>query len=413
MVGWKSDKLGQICDISIGGTPSRNNNLFWDEAKESGNLWVSISDLNTSVIYNTNEYITTLGVKNSNAKLVKRGNVLMSFKLSIGRVAFAGKDLYTNEAICTFDNLKIDKDYLYYGLQNWDLLKDVDNAIKGATLNKSKLDNIIAIFPSSLIEQRKIATILSTIDQNIAQTEQLITKYKNIKQGLMHDLLTYGIDENGIIRNPQTHTFVEKKGMMVPENWDVVEVGELADLKSGGTPYRENSTFWNGNIPWVKTGEVNYNLITETEEYITEKGLSSSSTFLFPRGTILIALYGQGKTRGRVAILDIDATTNQACLGFLNIRKVTTAFLYLSLSYEYGRLRDLSNEGAQKNLSGSLLKNFLLKIPLEISEQNKISEILQSQDNLIESEQTNLAKLQKLKQGLMQDLLTGKVRVKL
>lgn len=337
----------------------------------------------------------------------------------IGRKGTIDTPLYHSGKIWTVDTLFYTHSFdnilprlLFYIFQTIDW-KKYNEATGVPSLSKKTIEQIKIIFPESEVEQSKITTILNTIELSIAQTEQLIDKYKNIKQGLTHDLLTFGIDQNGTIRDPKNHNFVVKKGMMVSDEWDVVEVDELADLKSGGTPYRENSSFWNGNIPWVKTGEINYNLITDTEEYITEKGLSSSSTFLFPKGTILMALYGQGKTRGRVAILDIDATSNQACLGFLNIRKVTTSFLYLSLSYEYSRLRDLSNEGAQKNLSGSLLKKFLLKIPLEISEQNKISEILESQDKLIESEQTNLAKLQKLKQGLMQDLLTGKVRVKI
>lgn len=99
---------------------------------------------------------------------------------------------------------------------------------KGSTrYNLSKtllLKDLVLVFPSSHTEQHKIATILNTLDQSIAQTKSLISKYKNIKQGLMHDLLTYGIDENGTIRNPQTHTFVEKKGLVVPEEWEVEEL---------------------------------------------------------------------------------------------------------------------------------------------------------------------------------------------
>ncbi|HPF52308.1 MAG TPA: restriction endonuclease subunit S [Draconibacterium sp.] len=302
--------------------------------------------------------------------------------------------------------------YLFYVFQtiNW---KKYNEATGVPSLSKRTIEQIEISFPESEDEQREIVNILSTIDHNIEQTEQLITKYKNIKQGLMHDLLTFGVDENGNIRNPQTHAFVEKRGMLVPAEWEVFCIDELADLKSGGTPNRGESSFWNGGIPWVKTGEINYSIITDTEEYITEKGLNSSSAFLFPRGTILMALYGQGKTRGRVAILDIEAASNQACLGFLNIREVIASYLYLSLCYNYEKLRDLSNDGSQQNLSATLIKDFLLGIPLDEKEQDRITEILEQQDKLIDSEQTNLNKLQMLKQGLMQDLLTGKVRVNL
>lgn len=421
MEGWKESVLGKIGNTFTGLSGKTKEDFGF------GSKYIQYINIfnNSKVDIEQLEFVNVKS--NEKQSKVKYGDIFFTTSSeTIHEVGMSSvlldsieEDIYLNSFCFGFRLFDFDvllPEYAQYLLRAAHMRHSISMFGKGSTrynLSKTQLlKELILEHPTSLDEQRKIATILSTIDKSIAQTEQLIAKYKNIKQGLMHDLLTYGVDENGTIRNPQTHSFVEKKEMMVPEEWDVVEIGELADLKSGGTPNRENSTFWNGNIPWVKTSEVNYNIISDTEEYITEKGLSSSSTFLFPKGTILMALYGQGKTRGRVAILDIDATSNQACLGFLNIRKVTTSFLYLSLSYEYSRLRDLSNEGAQKNLSGSLLKKFLLKIPLEISEQNKISEILQSQDKLIESEQTNLTKLQSLKQGLMQDLLTGKVRVK-
>lgn len=274
----------------------------------------------------------------------------------------------------------------------------------------SEYSKIEVLFPE-FTEQQSIANILSKTDQAIAHTVELIAKYSHIKIGLMQDLLTKGIDENGNIRTEQTHEFKDSPLGRIPKEWECVLIDDLANLKSGGTPSRQNSSFWNGNIPWVKTGEVNYNLIKETEEYITEKGLKMSSTVLFPKGTILMALYGQGKTRGRVSILDIDATTKQACVGFLNLKKVTTNFLYVTLTNEYEKLRDLSNDGAQKNLSSSLLKKYFLKIPSDIKEQERIDELFARIDNSIIKEQNSLYKLQSLKTGLMQDLLSGNVRV--
>lgn len=137
--GWISTTLGDSCKIEIGGTPSRSTPSFWDTSRSTKNLWVSIRDLNQSVIYETNEYISDDGVKQSNVKIQKTGTILLSFKLTIGKVAYAGTDLYTNEAIAGLQPHEIHADFLYHGLQYWDLLLGVDQAIKGATLNKAKL----------------------------------------------------------------------------------------------------------------------------------------------------------------------------------------------------------------------------------------------------------------------------------
>lgn len=303
---------------------------------------------------------------------------------------------------------KLDYKFLYYSLvyQHKNQIFDyVDKAHPSVIRKRYFIPDI------DYLEQQKIAQILSKVDKAISQTEQLIAKYSKIKIGLMQDLLTKGIDENGNIRSEETHEFKDSPLGRIPVEWECISIGEMADLKSGGTPSRQNLTFWNGNIFWVKTGEVDYNLIEKTEESITEEGLQFSSASLFPKGTILMALYGQGKTRGRVAILGVACTTNQACLGFLNLRKVTTNFLYHSLVFEYENLRDLSNDGAQKNLSGSLLKKYFLKIPSSKQEQVAIDEMFKKIDFSIQNKNNNLAKLQSIKTGLMQDLLSGKVRV--
>lgn len=337
--------------------------------------------------------------------------------LATGGVAnikfYDGDAAYSTDTYAVTTKDEIETEYLYYDLLN--IIYYINaNYFQGSGLKhlqKKDLKKHQILFPKNQKEQTQIATILSKVDEAITQTEQLIAKYTRIKTGLMQDLLTRGIDEDGNIRSEETHEFKDSPLGRIPKEWECILIDDLANLKSGGTPSRQNSSFWNGDIPWVKTGEVNYKLIKETEEYITEKGLKMSSTVLFPKGTILMALYGQGKTRGRVSILDIDATTNQACVGFLNLQKVTTNFLFIALTNEYEKLRDLSNDGAQKNLSSGLLKKYLLKIPSDIEEQLRIDKIFAGIDTSLLKEQQSLSKLKSLKTGLMQDLLSGKVRV--
>lgn len=232
---WKSDELGKVCSIEIGGTPSRNVPEYWDPEKENGSYWVSIADLKRRIVTETTEYISELGVRRSNVKLQEVGTILLSFKLSIGRVAFAGVDLYTNEAIAGLQTDKLDMNFLYYGLQHWDLVAGVDQAIKGATLNKQKLKHIALTFPESRDEQSQIAAILSSIDEAIEQTKAIIAKQRRIKTGLMQDLLTRGIDEHGNLRSEATHEFKDSPLGRIPVEWEAEQLGALASEVTSGS----------------------------------------------------------------------------------------------------------------------------------------------------------------------------------
>jgi type I restriction enzyme S subunit len=268
----------------------------------------------------------------------------------------------------------------------------------------------IVRIPVSKSEQAAIAEILATVDQAIAQTEALIAKQRRIKAGLLHDLLTRGIDEQGNLRDPATHRFKESPVGLVPEEWEVLRVSAVCNVASGGTPARTNSSFWNGTIPWIKTAEVDYRVINEAEEHITELGLANSSAKVFPRGTLVMAIYGEGITRGKVAILGIDAATNQACLAFFPESILKTEFLYYYFMVTYSRLRDLSHDGSQKNLSAALIGNTFVPIPA-LTEQGAICEAIHSLEAFEKGEVSSLLKFHRLKTGLMQDLLTGRVSV--
>jgi type I restriction enzyme S subunit len=115
--GWAEGILGELCSIEIGGTPSRSIAEYWDDARETDNVWVSIKDMQQRTITETVEHISDAGVKHSNVKLQPPGTVLLSFKLTIGRVAIAGVPVYTNEAIAGLTSAEINPEYLYYGLQ--------------------------------------------------------------------------------------------------------------------------------------------------------------------------------------------------------------------------------------------------------------------------------------------------------
>jgi type I restriction enzyme S subunit len=301
-----------------------------------------------------------------------------------------------------------DYKFLYYSLvyqHSKEVFDYVDKAHPSVIKKRYNVPNI------SINEQKKIAEILTKVDEAIENTVQLIQKYERVKVGLMQDLLTKGIDENGNVRSEETHQFKDSPLGRIPVEWEVDNLGNISVLKSGATPLRSNSKFWNDNIPWVKTGEINYNIIDKTEENISYEGLIKSSCFLIPKNTILMAMYGQGKTRGRVAITGIECACNQACVAFLEIKNIKVKLLYYILSNNYLNLRDLSNDGAQNNLSSTILKKFKIRFPLSENEQIKIINKLENIDYVINRSFLTLEKYKKQKQGLMQDLLSGKIRV--
>ncbi len=180
---WQVKRLGDICTLEMGRTPSRANQSYWGQ----GYKWLSIADLKEKVILVSNEEVTELAAKEM--KIIPKGTLLMSFKLSIGRLAFAGCDLFTNEAICSFNNLEANPNYLYYALSRIDFSLYGKQAVKGYTLNKASLKTVELSLPSP-DEQTAIATVLSDMDAELATLQARRDKTHAIKQGMMQELLT-------------------------------------------------------------------------------------------------------------------------------------------------------------------------------------------------------------------------------
>lgn len=242
--------------------------------------------------------------------------------------------------------------------------------------------------PESQIEQRKIAKILSTLDKAIEQTEALIAKYKNVKKGLMHDLLSYGIDKEGNIRKPETHSFVEKNGMVVPEEWEVVEINEIATF-GNGCDYKHLKE---GNIPVFGTG----GYMSSVNDYLYD----GETVCIGRKGTIDIPQYHSGK----IWTVDTLFFTHS----FKNIVPKLLYFIFQMINW-----KNYNEATGVPSLSKKTISKIKISIPTNFEEQQQIISIIEQNDKLIKFEETNVSKLQKQKQGLMQDLLTGKVRVKI
>lgn len=189
------------------------------------------------------------------------------------------------------------------------------------------------------------------------------------------------------------------------DDWNISNIDAVASVSSGGTPSRGIPEYWDGNIPWVSTTLIDFNTITDANEFITKIGLDESSAKVFPKSTILMAMYGQGKTRGKVAKLGIDAAINQACAAIVVDEGMDADFVFQNLSSRYDEIRSISNQGGQENLSGAIVKKIPFSYPdKKTNEQQKIADCLTSVDDLITAEAQKLEALKDHKKGLMQQL---------
>jgi len=418
MDDWKKGTLGGLCSIEIGGTPSRSNPDYWDSAKEATNRWVSIRDMNKRVVCETAEQITELGVRHSNTKVQRAGTVLLSFKLSIGRVAFAGCDLYTNEAIAGLHSEDLSPEFLYYGLQQWDLLQNVDQAIKGATLNKSKLKKIEFDYPKSSREQAKIAEVLSVLNHAIEQTEALIAKQQRIKTGLMQDLLTKGIDEQGNIRSEATHVFQDSPLGRIPAEWDVRSLnGLLSNIGQGWSPDCEPDPAGVGEWGVLKTTAVVWGGYSSQENKRLPPSLKPRPKLEVRAGDILMTRAGPNSRVGVVCYV-YETHEKRIISDKLYSLEVTGdidgRFLVYSLSGSAAQ-RYLSNlktgmAESQTNISQEIVRKLLTVLP-NIGEQRQIADLLDKTFLGHKNDEAALLKLKKIKHGLMHDLLTGERRV--
>jgi type I restriction enzyme S subunit len=388
--------LAQECSIAIGGTPARNRADYWDLDKQTSNHWVAISDLHRRYISSTAERISHEGVRNSSAKLVARGSVLLSFKLTLGRTAIAGVDLYTNEAIAALRSESLDHLFLHYGLQSWDLLGDLDQAIKGGTLNKAKLKRIPISFPQERQVQERIASVMDAIDRAIEQAAALLAKQQLIKTGVMHDLLTCGIDAQGRIRPPGA--------LPVPPTWTPKTLGQLA-VFNGGYAFKRHelrefghtvvriSNLHKPDFPyWHYDGPVR-------EEWIVRAG------------DLLFSWAGVASSIDAYVYQGENALINQHIYNLVIPDDDLRLFTFHYLTWLLPKLRQEIEGGAgQLHLTKAKIQAIPIPCP-QNGEMLRINGLVGALNNTERLGQSRLEKLRRLKSGLMTDLFTGRVPV--
>jgi len=407
--GWQNTLLGDCCKVQ-GGFAFKSKDFT-----DSGVPVIRISNIKSGGIDLTKNtaYLPESYLPINLNFVVKKGDILMA--LSGATTGKFGKyqsetPVLFNQRVGRFKVLyeqKLHEGYLYQILHGISV-QVLEQAYGAAQPNISTKD--LERFPlllPLLSEQKKIAAILSSVDDAIQSTQAVIDQTRRVKQGLMQQLLTRGIGHN---------RFKQTEIGEIPEEWDVVQLSDIGTLSSGSTPLRrEKSYFCNtGGHYWVKTMDLTDGIVLQTDEKITDKALAETSCKLNSPGTIMIAMYGGFKQIGRTGILKMSAATNQAiCCIDLNRNRENPEFCNIWLVGNRYRWKTIAASSRKDpNITKKDVSQFPLPLPT-IEEQQNIVTIFQSLDNQLFSAESELKLLKLLKRGLMQDLLTGRVRVKL
>jgi type I restriction enzyme S subunit len=399
---WSLQDIGSVAEIYSGGTPNTNEPSFWN-----GNIvWVTPSDITkqqTKYLITTERNISNAGLIGSSAVLLPKGTILLCTRATIGVMSIAGKELTTNQGfknlVC---NKNVDNEFLYYALQP---LKDemVGKAI-GTTfleLSKGELSKIKLLVPNDKIEQTAIAEVLSDADSLIASLEKLIAKKKAIKQGAMQELLTGKKRLLGFSGEWVSTNLAAKSKLKARIGWQGLTTAEY--LEQGYAYLITGTDFNSGKIDWNNC------------HYVDKKRFDQDNNIQITNEDILITKDG---TIGKVAYvqnLDYPATLNS---GVFVIRPVSDTS-YIS-EFVYHIMNSFVFEGFLNKLSaGSTINHLYQKdfvgfnfmAPPTLIEQTAIATILSDMDAEIVQLEKKLAKYRLIKQGMMKELLTGRIRL--
>lgn len=219
---------------------------------------------------------------------------------------------------------------------------------------------------------------LSEQQRIVERIEELFAKLDEAKERLQEVVDSFAVRKAAILHKAFTGELTKQwrlENGVSDESWEEKKLGEICKIGSGGTPSRKHAEYYNGNIPWIKTGELAWNVITEAEEYITEEAVLNSSAKMHCAGSVLVAMYGQGLTRGKAAILGINATTNQAVCSLKPLELLMSEFLFYYFMKNYWQFREEAVGGNQPNYSAKMISSWIISLPT-LPEQHEIVRLI-------------------------------------
>ena len=393
---WDNYKLGQLGSFKSGiGFPDSQ------QGGTEGIPFFKVSDMNNigneTEMRNANNYVTQEQIAKNSWNVVKDTPAIIFAKvgaaLMLNRKRLVTKTfLIDNNTMSYSLNKSWDKDF---GLTLFQTIYLPKYAQIGAlpSYNASDIATIKVNVPS-IQEQTAIGSLFRTLDDLLASYKDNLTNYQSLKTTMLSKMFP-------------------KAGQRVPEirldgfegDWEIVKLGDNCRIITGGTPRTGVKEFWNPKeIPWMSSGEINKKILNETEEMISCIGLENSSAKWVKQNSVLIALAGQGQTRGRVAINKIPLTTNQSIAAIETNSNIDFLFLYTDLGRRYDELRLISSgAGTRGGLNKMIISRLELNIP-SIEEQQAIGSYFSNLDNLINSHQEKISQLETLKKKLLQDM---------
>ena len=424
---WVWCRLNDIASISAGGTPERHNPRFW----ANGTIpWLKISDITSANKYikQASEYITEEGLKNSSAKILPKGTLLYTIFATIGEVGILDFDASCNQAIAGVQlfNTAI-RDYLYYYLINLQaFMMSISKGCAQFNINQKILKAVFVPLPP-LAEQVRIVAKIEKFEPLIAEydkLEQQATKLdEEIYDKLKKSILQYAIQGKLVPQDPNDepasvlleriraekkaklgkkyvdsyiykgddNCYYEKVGTNepvcldnlpfdIPDSWCWARLGTIGDWGAGATPARTNSQYYGGNIPWLKTGELNNDTVYDSEEHITDDALKNCSLRYCQIGDILIAMYGA--TIGKLAIAGVPLTTNQACCACTPYEGIYNLYLFYFLMEEKDNFTQMGFGGAQPNISKEKIVKHLFPVPPYEEQKRIVSTFIDIQNKL-------------------------------
>jgi type I restriction enzyme S subunit len=388
---WEVVRLGEVGEIKLGRTPERKEKKYWEEGVIP---WVKIQDLNNRIIYDTSEKISNVAFKEIfKEKFVPKGTLLLSFKLTIGKVGILSIDAVHHEGIASLflNEEKASKEYLFYLFQNIDYDFYLDPYVKGKTLNKEKLNNFPIPLPP-LSEQQKIAKVLDKIQQAIEIQDRIIEETKNLKKSLMKKLFTEGLYGE----EPK-----ETEIGIIPKSWEVVRLGEVAKLTMGQSPASATYNLKGIGLPFLQ-GKAEFG-----ELYPNPIKYCSKPLKLAQEGDILISV--------RAPVGDVNIAQSRYAIGrgLGSIRPISVEkwFLFYFLVFAKNRIEEEGTGSTFKAIRKSNLENFKIPLP-PLEQQKQIAHILSIVDKKIEIEQRKKEVLKELFKTMLYKLMKGELRLK-
>lgn len=413
--GYKFTELGEIPSDwefktldSI--TIEHKQGYYTKEAySDKGTKLIRITDLHNQTIDYDRMPTLEVSIDDYESYKVDPGDFLFARSGAIGRFGIV-RD-YDEKAIFAsyiirfkFNQKKASNDFIGYFYQSDYSERQLNKITQGSSninINANNIKSLKIPLPS-LKEQQKIAEILSTVDGHIDQTDQLIEKSKELKKGLMQDLLTKGIGHN---------SYKQTEIGLLPSEWTYDYIDNFAERKSGHTPDKKNISYWQGTIPWISLADLSKldkRYIFETNTYTTSEGVNNSSAIVLPKGTIVIS---RDATVGKIGIMGSEMATSQHFINYVCGENLNNIYLYYYLLSKKELFKRIAIGSTIKTIGLDFFKKLKIVVP-PIDEQIKITNILTSVDEDIEGYEQEKMKYEKLKKGLMQQLLTGKTRVK-